>query len=59
MACCSTFTWADGLVKRGITKELEADDVPDMSPSMQSKPVYERFMELQYVPMNMNHLRAN
>ncbi|KAG9009269.1 hypothetical protein FRB94_012338 [Tulasnella sp. JGI-2019a] len=42
-----TFTWADRLVKRGITKELEADDVPDMSPSMQSKPVYEQFMQLK------------
>ncbi|KAG8878137.1 hypothetical protein FRB98_006383 [Tulasnella sp. 332] len=42
-----TFSWAEPLVKRGITKELEAEDVPEMSPSMQSKPVYERFMQLK------------
>lgn len=45
----STFSWVLDLIDRGTKKELEEKDVPELSPSFQSKPVYLRFMEFQYV----------
>ena len=41
----STFTWVNDLINRGTKSELEEKDVPELSPSFQSKPVFERFME--------------
>ncbi|KAG8905153.1 hypothetical protein FRC00_013450, partial [Tulasnella sp. 408] len=42
-----TFSWVLDLIDRGTQKELEEKDVPELSPSFQSKPVYQRFMEFQ------------
>lgn len=43
----STFSWVDELVYSGLKKELTEGEVPEMSPSMRSKPVYERFMDMK------------
>ncbi|KIO19853.1 hypothetical protein M407DRAFT_246045 [Tulasnella calospora MUT 4182] len=42
-----TFSWVIDIINRGIEKELEEKDVPELSPSFQSKPLYQRFMEFQ------------
>ncbi|KIO27861.1 hypothetical protein M407DRAFT_22914 [Tulasnella calospora MUT 4182] len=42
-----TFSWVVDLINRGTEKDLEEKDVPELSPSLQSKPVYQRFMEFQ------------
>ncbi|KAG9037596.1 hypothetical protein FRB95_004816 [Tulasnella sp. JGI-2019a] len=42
-----TFSWVDDLVYSGFKKELAEGDVAEMSPSMRSKPVYERFMDMK------------
>ncbi|KAG8843875.1 hypothetical protein FRB96_003699 [Tulasnella sp. 330] len=42
-----TFSWVDDLVYSGLKKELTEGEVPEMSPSLRSKPVYERFMDMK------------
>lgn len=38
------------LIERGTKGEMDEKDVPELSPSFQSKPVFERWLEYSYVP---------
>ncbi|KAG8994024.1 hypothetical protein FRB90_000542, partial [Tulasnella sp. 427] len=40
-----SFTWVVDLINRGTAKELEEKDVPDLSPSFQSRLVFQRYTE--------------
>ncbi|KAG8970070.1 hypothetical protein FRC05_000718 [Tulasnella sp. 425] len=54
-----TFTWVVDLINRGTTKDLEEKDVPELSPSFQSKPIYQRFTEFQHSTLLRQILRTN
>ncbi|KAG8896034.1 hypothetical protein FRC01_012067, partial [Tulasnella sp. 417] len=54
-----TFAWVVDLIDRGTEKDLEENDVPELSPSFQSKPMYERFMEFRQLTLVHQIIRAN
>lgn len=44
-----TFTWVDPLISHGWKHDLQDDDVPPLSVSMQTAPVYETFAREEHV----------
>ena len=42
-----SFSWIDAFIRFGNTQELEPEDLPDLSPTMQTAYLFERFRQLQ------------
>lgn len=42
-----SFSWIDSFIRFGNTKELEPEDLPDLSPTMQTAYLFERFSQLK------------
>ncbi|KAG8908992.1 hypothetical protein FRB99_000095 [Tulasnella sp. 403] len=54
-----TFNWINDLIERGTKTDLEETDVPELSPSVQSRTIYQRFMEYRYSTLLRQLLAAN
>ena len=49
-----TFSWVYPLVQRGTQSTMNEDDVWDLSPTSQSRPVFRKFTTIQYVDLHLH-----
>ncbi|KAG8933322.1 hypothetical protein FRC02_012140 [Tulasnella sp. 418] len=54
-----SFSWVSPLIERGTIRDLNENDVPDLSFSIQSKPVYRRFQDFKQSTLLRRILAAN
>ncbi|KAG8920033.1 hypothetical protein FRC02_001208 [Tulasnella sp. 418] len=54
-----SFSWVSPLIDQGTIQDLTEHDIPDLSPSLQSKPVYRRFADFNQSTLLRRIIAAN